>query len=445
MPWCAEVRQFVAGASALLLMGETSGCVSQDCAHILCPDFSHLWTFSMKRIGKFLLYLFAGLIILAAAGWWAIGPVWRTFLSNPPTNTDVLFWTQGQRDSGFALADQIPTIQTLKIKAGDKVRELEIGEPLNLAIDVGAYMGSQNSAAVIVIHKGKIRLEKYGLHQDVNSKWTSFSVAKSMTSTLVGAAIKDGYIKSISDKVSDYVDGLKGSAYDDVSIEQLLTMTSGVQWNEDYADPNSDVAMFRNVTPEPGETAIVAYLKKLPRAHQPGTVFNYSTGETNLVGILVEAATGISLADYLSQKVWQPFGMQQDASWVVSSTGEPISGCCVQAAPRDYARLGLFMLENGMTMEGQVVPENWVADATSKQVEFAGGTKGYGYQWWVEDDQAFMAKGIFGQGIFVDPSRELVIAVNSSWQDAQGRAANQYAERTAFFERVRQAIDAENN
>lgn len=399
----------------------------------------------MKRIGKFLLYLFAGLIILGAAGWWAIGPVWRTFLSNPPTNTDVLFWTQSQRDSGFALADQIPTIQTLKIKAGDKVRELEIGDALDLAIDVDAYMASQNSAAVIVIHKGKIRLEKYGLHQDVNSKWTSFSVAKSMTSTLVGAAIKDGYIKSLSDKVSDYVDGLKGSAYDDVSIEQLLTMTSGVQWNEDYADPNSDVAMFRNVTPDPGETAIVAYLKKLPRAHQPGTVFNYSTGETNLVGILVEAATGISLADYLSQKVWQPFGMQQDASWVVSSTGEPISGCCVQAAPRDYARMGLFMLEGGMTIEGQAVPEDWVANATSKQVVFADGDKGYGYQWWIEDDQAFMAKGIFGQGIFVDPSRELVIVVNSSWDDASGRARNQNSERALFFERVRQAVDAEGN
>lgn len=390
--------------------------------------------------------IFLGLIVGAAAiGWWAIGPVWRTFLSNPPTNTDVLFWTQSQRDSGFALADQIPTLQTLPIKAGTQVRTLEEGKPLELGPEFDAYFKAQNAAAIIILHKGKIRLERYGLHQDMHSRWTSFSVAKSLTSTLVGAAIQDGHIKSLDDKVSTYLAGLKGSAYDEVSLRQLLTMTSGVAWNENYADPKSDVAQFRNVVPEPGETAIVAYLKKLPRAHAPGTKFNYSTGETNLVGILLEAATGTPLTDYLSQKIWQPFGMQQDASWVLSSTGEPISGCCVQAAPRDYARFGLFMLENGATMQGQAVPTDWVNQATSHQVTFANGKSGYGFQWWVEDEVSYMARGIFGQSIFIDPSRELVIVTNSSWADASGVSEAQFKNRHIFFRHVQQAIDAETN
>jgi CubicO group peptidase (beta-lactamase class C family) len=161
-----------------------------------------------------------------------------------------------------------------------------------------------------------------------------------------------------------------------------------------------------------------------------------------LVGILVEAATGISLAEYLSTKIWVPYGMQQDASWVVSSTDEPISGCCIQAAPRDYARFGQMILEGGLIDGVSIGPEGWVVAATGKQVPFNGGS-GYGYQWWVEDDVSFMARGIFGQGIFIDPSRDLVIATNSSWTDARGRTEGQAAERAEFFAAVQMAIDNE--
>src|SRR3546814_2634731 len=118
-------------------------------------------------------------------------------------------------------------------------------------------------------------------------RWTSFSVAKSFTSTLVGAAVKDGYIKSLDDKVSAYIPGLKGSAYDDVSVRQLLTMTSGVKWNEDYTDPKSDVAQFNLQAPVPGEDITVSYMKRLPREAPAGSKWVYKTGETNLIGVLV--------------------------------------------------------------------------------------------------------------------------------------------------------------
>ena len=201
-------------------------------------------------------------------------------------------------------------------------------------------MAGQRSAALLIVHDGKLRLERYGLDFDANGRWTSFSVAKSVTSTLVGAAIRDGHIKSMDDKVTDYIPQMKGSAYDDVSIRQLLTMTSGVQWNEDYADPKSDVALFNNHKPEEGVDALVSYMRRLPRAVPPGTRWNYSTGETNLVGILVNQATKKPLATYLSEKIWVPAGMGSQATWLLSKTGQEISGCCLQAASRDYARSG---------------------------------------------------------------------------------------------------------
>ncbi|MCR9123756.1 MAG: beta-lactamase family protein [Phyllobacteriaceae bacterium] len=388
-----------------------------------------------------------GLALLVAAGavtWYAIGPQWRMFLSNPPSDDRVLQWTQSQRDSGFALSDKLPIINSVRIEAGDTIRPLPQGEPLALDLDIDAYMESQNSAALVVLHNGQIRLERYGLHQDRDKRWTSFSVAKSLTSTLVGAAIADGHIGSLEDRVSDYVTALRGSAYDDVSIHQLLTMTSGVRWNEDYQDPQSDVALFNETEPEPGETALLSHLKRLPRAHPAGTVFNYSTGETNLVGILVASATGKTVSAYLSEKIWRPYGMQQYATWVTSKSGEEISGCCIQAAALDYARFGQFMLDGAIADGQPVVPDGWIEAATRLQVAVGReGVRDYGYQWWTFDDGAYMAGGIFGQAIFIDPSRELVIVTHSSWDDARGVSAGQNDERYGFFAAVQAAIDEE--
>lgn len=396
----------------------------------------------MRRVLHWVAIIIGVLGILAALVWVAIGPQWRTFLMNPPSDTDVLFWTQSQRDSGFGLSDRLPMVKTLGIPASDRPSALPEGAPLEM--DVNAYMQAQNAAAVLVLHKGQIRLERYGLHQTPKSRWTSFSVAKSITSTLVGAAIADGHIRSMEDKVSDYVTGLEGSAYDDVSIRQLLTMTSGVDWDEDYQDPASDVARFRTVEAVAGEPAIVTYLKRLGRAAPPGTRFNYSTGETNLVGVLVEAATGQSLTDYLSAKIWGPYGMEGKASWVVSKTGEPISGCCLQATARDYARFGQFILEGAVIDGTAILPDGWLAEATTtQQANPDDATRDYGFQWWTLSDGAFAAMGIFGQGIFIDPKREIVLVTHSSWSDARGVAEGQATARLDFFDALRRAVDAE--
>lgn len=366
----------------------------------------------------------------------------RNILANLPTDTDVLFWTIPQRDALFRALDWVPIVSESNIiESGDTAFPLPKGEPIYIAADVDAYMGEQRAAGLVIVQGGNIRLEKYGLDFDARGRWTSFSVAKSFTSTLVGAAIRDGFIKSIDDKVSGYIPDLKGSAYDDVSIRQLLTMTSGVKWNEDYEDRNSDVAQFNAHTAEPGIDVTVSYMRTLPRDVPAGSQWVYNTGETNLIGVLVSSATGKTLSDYLSEKVWAPFGMQQNASWLLGPTGHEISGCCIQAATRDFARFGLFML-GGAIADGQaVLPEDWIAAATTRQADIGVTGRGYGYQWWTYDDGSFAARGIFGQGIFVDPTRELVIASNSNWPTATDNKALD-PQREAFYKAVQAAVDA---
>ena len=358
-----------------------------------------------------------------------------------PKDQNVLFWKQDQRDAAFRQMEKLA--KTNVVAAGGAVFALTAGPPLTVAgVDLDAYMARQRNAGLIILQDGQIRFEKYALGQDVSGRWTSFSVAKSLTSTLVGAAIKDGYIKSIDDKVTQYIPGLKGSPYDDVSVLQLLTMTSGVKWNEDYTDPKSDVALFNLHKAAAGEDVTVSYMKMLPREAPAGSKWVYKTGETNLIGVLVSSATGKTLSAYLAEKIWGPFGMEQDAVWMLGSTGHEISGCCVSASLRDYARIGQFILGGGVAGGKAVLPDGWIAAATTKQADIDQPGRGYGYQWWTNDDGSFAAQGIFGQGIFIDPARKLVIATNGNWPTATD-PDGVGAERERFYQAVQAAVDAE--
>ncbi|MCZ2104114.1 MAG: serine hydrolase [Comamonadaceae bacterium] len=398
----------------------------------------------MKTLKRTLLTVLVLLISAGTAGWFSLDKETRGLLATFPTNRNLLFWNQTQRDAAFRAMDRIALLAKWHTaQPAATPRTLPQGAPLDLGIDLDAYLRSQHSAAVLVMHKGMLRVERYGLGLDASGRWTGFSVAKSFTSTLVGAAIKDGYIHSMDDKVSRYLPDMRGSAYDDVSIRQLLTMTSGVAWNENYDDPQSDVARFNNHVPEPGVDALVSYMRKLPRAAPPGVRWHYSTGETNLVGVMLMAAIKKPLAQYLQEKIWQPAGMQQQATWLLSKTGKEISGCCLQAAPRDFARMGQFILEGAMVDGQSIVPDDWLQQATHKQADIGNPGHGYGYQWWTYDDGSFAARGIFGQGIYIDPARQLVIVTLSDWAKAGSANNPQYEEREAFYRTVRKAVDHE--
>lgn len=388
--------------------------------------------------------LAAVLMILFAGGVWyaSLDKETRGILAAMPTNSDVLGWSVSQRDAAFRGMDRLEVLaESADVAPSNTPLPLPQGKPLAIP-NVDRYLALQRAAGIVIVQDGKIRFERYGLGFDAKGRWTSFSVAKSFTSTLVGAAVADGAIKSLEDKVSQYIPDLRGSAYDDVTVRQLLTMTSGVRWNEDYEDPDADVARFNNAVPDKGVDATVSYMRKLPRAHPPGQVWHYNTGETNLIGVLVSSATKKPLSQFLQEKVWQAGGMAAKATWLKGKTGHEIAGCCLQATIRDFARFGLFVLANGNAKGVQIVPSDWFPQATTKQQETGEPGHGYGFQWWTYDNGAVAAQGIFGQGIFIDPKRRLVIASNANWTRAtQGPESDA---REAFYKQVQALIDAEN-
>jgi CubicO group peptidase (beta-lactamase class C family) len=353
----------------------------------------------------------------------------------------VLFWSPQERDRNFRRMDRI--FPSIRIAAGKCAHPLPRGRSLIPALGgehgVDALMDALNEAGLLVLQDGKVRLERYRRHFGPKQRWTSFSVAKSLTSSLVGAAMEDGYIKSIDDPVTRYIPELKGSAYDGVTVEQLLTMTSGVKWNEDYTDPNSDVARMLSTRSPPGENPTVAYLRNLPRDVPRGTKWVYKTGEAMLVGVLVEKATGKTLADYLSQKIWRPYGMESDAFWEVNVDGGNVGGCCVSATLRDYGRIGQFVLDGGKASGKQVLPNGWIKDATSKRADIGEADRGYGYQWWTGANGTYDAIGIFGQLIHVDPKSRLVIVTLSNWPNAVGDDLE--AKRWALVERITEVVE----
>jgi len=362
----------------------------------------------------------------------------------PPPPASVLFWSQAQKEAGFPKMEAHFPVSTAA--RGERVHALLPGAPLSVSavggqpFDLSAYMASEKTAGILVLQDGKVRLERYGLGYGPNGRWTSFSVAKSVTSTLVGAAVKDGYIKSLDDKVTRYIPGLRGSAYDQVSVRQLLTMTSGVKWNEDYTDPNSDVALLFSTPADPGLDSTVSYMRKLPREAAPGAKWVYKTGETNLIGVLVTSATGKSLSAYLSEKIWKPYGMEQDALWMIDERSQEAGGCCLSMTLRDYGRVGEFLRTGGIGASGSVLPAGWIADATREHAA-TGDRFGYGYQWWTEPGGVFNGLGIFGQRLHVDPARKLVVVVSSAWPEATNSARS--ARQDALIAAIATQLDAE--
>ena len=342
----------------------------------------------------------------------------------------VLQWNRQERILGFARMEKVIDART--IRAGAPVRPLRrAAVPLEVFFDVDGetwtlddYVAKNLTAGLLVIVDGAIVYEKYGLGHSADGRWTSFSVAKSFTSTMVGAAIKDGKIRSLDDPVTRYLPGLNGSAYDGVTVRQLLTMTSGVAWNEDYTDPESDVSKFIAEPSTDGSDPTVTYMARLAREAEPGQTWRYKTGESNLVGSLVEAATGEKLADYLSKKVWSRIGMEQDGAWLLNDSGREIAGCCVSASLRDYGRFGVFFMTGAKIDGASILPQGWIQAATTstEMAETAmEGRAGYGFQWWTTPGPAYRASGIYGQGIWLNPDLNLVVVTQSAWDQAIDR------------------------
>jgi CubicO group peptidase (beta-lactamase class C family) len=345
-------------------------------------------------------------------------------ITNPDSLSKNTFgWNQEEREFGFAHFDQV--FKTRDVPNGNKLHVLPQGN-LIAAFSKGgqkekeleAFITDQKVAGLLILQDGKIRMERYALGFSKADRWTSQSVAKSVTSTLVGAAIKDGYIKSVDEYITNYIPDLKGSAYDKVTIRHLLTMTTGVRWNETYTDSNSDIVKFYTQPVDSGIDATVSYMRHLPSEAEPGKKWVYKTGETHLLGVLVSAATGQTLSGYLSKKIWIPYGMEQKATWNLGRTNEELAGCCLQMKLHDFGRFGQFILDSARINGKSIVPDDWLQTATHTQIPLWPGW-GYGYQWWTLSDGTFRALGIHGQMIHIDHSRHLVVVINSAWPEAE--------------------------
>lgn len=354
-----------------------------------------------------------------------------------------LFWSQAEREAGFRNMQALFPSDTAA--AGERVRALPEGAPLALPGGeawLDDYMARNHIAGLMVLQDGSIRLQRYGLGFDPDQRWESYSVAKSVTSTLLGIALQQGLVGGLDDRLPRYVPELAGSAYAEVTVGQLLTMTSGVRWNEDYADPDSDVARMYLGPCIDGQAHVLSYLRALPRAHPPGTHWNYNTAETDLLGIVVERATGRPLAHYLSDALWKPYGMAADATWIRDECdGSNTGGSGLSATLGDYARIGQFMLEGARIDGRQAIAEAWMQGAVRGQDSEGAPERGYGYLWWTDPDGSYMAAGIFGQMVHVDPSRRLVVVQLAAWPEATSKAL--VADRRGLLAAVREALDAE--
>lgn len=292
-------------------------------------------------------------------------------------------------------------------------------------LQLSELLSRSKTTGLLVIKDGRIVAERYFLGAGEASKLTSFSVAKSFTSTLVGLAIADGRIKSVNQPVTEYLPELGGSGYGGVPIKAILQMSSGVKFTEDYSGTDDVSKMFQRCMIQQ-EQPLNDYAKSLGRLEPAGKRFYYRSIDTQVLGWLVERVTGEPLANYLSRSLWTPLGMESDAYWDTDGSGMESAFAFLNATLRDYGKFGLLFLNKGKWNGKQIVPAAWVAEATTPDSPRLQPGRlapdyplGYQYQWWIfpGDDGAFEAQGIFGQFIYVNPRKNVVI-VKTSASDA---------------------------
>jgi len=298
------------------------------------------------------------------------------------------------------------------------------------------YLDRTFTNALIVLKDGRIVSEIYRNNSNAQTRFMAWSMTKSITSILVGIALKEGRIKSIDERITAYLPELKGGGYDGVTIKQILQMRSGVDYEERYdfenpgiAAKNHDAALVRNVA----RFADVA--RTIKRVHAPGSTFQYKTIDTAVLGWLIERVSGGStVAAYTAQRLWEPLGAEADGFYIMDGapgTGREFSGAGFNATARDFARIGLMMLNGGKANGRQIVPAEWVSESTLPTNGEEGERGGYAYQWWTAPgSDAYRAIGLQGQSIFVDPATRTVVVKLSYYPPAEERASGEDA---AFF------------
>ena len=327
----------------------------------------------------------------------------------------------------FARSDELFPVRL--VEKGNSARPLPMAKTAlkNVQFEAGGkkydlfdYLALNRVAGLLILKNGQVVLEDYELGTGPSTHWPSYSMAKSASSTLIGAALQDGSIASLDDPVTKYVPVLKGSGYEGVSVRNVIQMASGVKWDETYTDPKSDRRAMLEIQLQQKPGSILAFMASLPKAGAPGTIWNYNTGETFVVGAVLEGATHRPLAQYLSEKIWKPWGMEADAKWQLESpNGAGFAGGGLAATLHDFGRIGLLVLADGVIDGKRLVPTGWFDEAGSGK-EVGGKHVDYGYLWWPvpkgdpAHGGAFEAVGIFGQHMYINRKENLAVVVLSA-------------------------------
>jgi CubicO group peptidase (beta-lactamase class C family) len=320
----------------------------------------------------------------------------------------------------------------------------------NQSMSLTDFLADTQTMGLLVLKDGVIVYDDYWLGHAKDKQHISFSMAKSFVSALMGIAIEEGFVISIEQAVTDYVPELMGSGYEDVSIKDVLQMSSGVRFNEDYGDFNSDINRFSRATAF--GTSLDDFSASLDREREPGTYHHYVSIDTQVLGMVLTRATGKSLTHYLSEKIWQPLGMEHQAYWLADDNNMELALGGLNVSLRDYAKLGWLYLNQGTWTDKQhntqqIVPKQWVIDSTTADAPHlvagennsaSSSSFGYGYQWWLplgaEDE--FSAQGIYNQYIYIDPDQNLVIVKNSANYRFTDKSLNWTAKHYAMFRAI---------
>jgi len=272
---------------------------------------------------------------------------------------------------------------------------------------------ARNPATGLLVARGEtILIERYQYGRNDRHRITSWSMAKTVTSMLIGIAIADGHIRSVDDPAAAYVPSLADTEYGRTSLRHLLQMSSGVRFIEEYTGGDDISRLAADTFRQVGSGGVEAVTPFNVRIAPPGTRFYYASAETQVLGLVLRSAVGRPLAEYLQEKIWEPMGAEADATWLIDRAGQEAAYCCINAVLRDYARLGLLLAHDGDWRGRQIIPAAWIEDATRvRPGQPQPGTGGYGYQVWIlpGERRMFALRGVRGQSIYIDPTSRLVM------------------------------------
>ena len=318
-------------------------------------------------------------------------------------------------------------------------------------LDIKEGLSHFHTDGLIILHKGDMLFEQYWNGNSKDSKHISFSVAKSYLSALIGIALDEGLIDSIDDTVSKYLDDFGDSGYQDVTIKNLLQMSSGIEFNEDYEDPNSDINKFSRATAR--GTSFREFAKTLQSGKEQGTYNHYVSLDTQVLAMILESVSKMPVREYLYKKIWSKIGTESDAYYITDSTGVDMALGGLNATLRDYAKFGELYLNEGNWNGEQIVPKSWVEASHIPDSphlmpdagDLSSNEWGYGYQWWVPGNPItdYTAHGIFNQFIYVDPVTNVVIAKTSSNHRFRSEREYSKAAHIAIFRAITKHIENE--